>query len=195
MTTRALYFLSALTCQAAPVVLTMTPSSVAVTPGDSVTVEFAISGLDRPPAVGSFDLLLGYDNSLLSFATSHFGLFLGNPALGEALTSTLFPGSGTVSLAEISLLSPGDLNALQPAGFVLASATFTAVSTGTARFVYLGGPVDDAFGDQIAGTKTPEPATFASVAAGLLLAILACRARSLPSGSRRMRPVSTPPCG
>lgn len=150
---------------AAPVLVDLSPSSLTVMPGDLVTVDLVISGLDRPPSAGAFDLDVAFDPSLLAPTAVAFGLVLGDPAAGEALTDFQFQ-PGIVNMAEVSLLAPVELDALQPESFTLASMSFTAVATGTTSLFYLRGIVDDAFGEKL--VEIPEPATLILVGSALI---------------------------
>jgi hypothetical protein len=79
----------------------------------------------------------------------------------EALTDFTFM-SGAVEFAEVSLLSPAQLDALQPANFSLATITFTALASGTSSLSFLEATVDDAFGNKI-----PEPGTLVLLCIGV----------------------------
>lgn len=169
------------------VIVTFTPSPQAVTAMSMISVNAAISGLGAgsPPSVGSFDIFLGYDASLLTPTGVVFGNLLGIPDV-EALTDVRF-FTGIVEFTEVSLLANANLDALQPSGFTLATVNFNALRNGSAAFQYLGGPVDDANGNLIFGTKTiPEPATFMISALGLVLVASGHRYRSR-SGARNAK--------
>ncbi len=135
--------------------LTLSPSSTTVIAGDLVNVEAVIAGLNTggPPSVGAFDLNVGIDSALLSPDSVTFGPFLGS--VDETLTDFSFATPRVVNFAELSLLSPAELDALQPASFVLATLTFDAVAAGIASFTFVGDlRVDDAFGNKL---PIPEP--------------------------------------
>jgi hypothetical protein len=160
--------------------LQVSPLLVGVTNGDSVNVNLIVSGIGSPAAmeVGSFDIFVGFNPALVTPTGVTFGLFLGDPTLFEALTTSAFTAS-VAEAVEVSLLSNADLDALQTSSsFTLATLSFTAIGSGTAAFTYLGGPVDDGNGVLIAGTKLeiPEP-SFALPIIVLLLAGAAWRFR------------------
>ena len=143
----------------------LVPSSVTVMAGDSLSVGVVISGLvaGGPPSVGAFDLTVSFNPAILSPTGVAFGLFLRNPGLLQALTGFNFL-SGLVEFAEVSLLSPAALDALQPASFTLATLSFTALASGTTTLAFSQITVDDAFGNKLA---IPEPGTLLLLGSGL----------------------------
>jgi hypothetical protein len=151
----------------ADVVVYFDPYSQPVITGQQVNVDVVISGLGNfmPPSAGSFDLTAAFDPTLLLPTTVTFGPFLGDPNLGQALTGYQFSAS-EVEFAEVSLLTPEQLDALQPGMFTLATLSFTALRDGTASFSLVDGVVDDPFGHKL--FIVPEPGTVALLASGLL---------------------------
>jgi hypothetical protein len=130
--------------------LDFVPASQTVGTGP-LSVDVAVSGLGAgiPPSVGAFDLDVSFDPLVLAPISVTFGSFLGDVTLGEALTSfTLSPG--VVDLAEVSLLLPVELDALQPASFTLATLAFNTLSTGTSPLTFSQALVDDAFAVRVA---------------------------------------------
>ena len=158
------------------VALHLMPASQLVSAGQSVFTDVRITGLGTPPSVGAFDLAVSYDAGLLSFAAVSFSPLLGDVSLSEALTGfSLSPG--IVEFAEVSLLTPAQLDALQSPNFMLTTLSFQALESGTATFSFASGVVDDAFGDKL--TEIPEPRTLhflGSALAGWL--VLAGRRRA-----------------
>src|SRR6202022_4282685 len=137
--------------------LSLVPSPATVTTGNTINVDVIISGLGHPPSVGAFDLNVGFNPSILIPTAVTFGTFLGDPNLFEALTDFDFGTPGIVEFAEVSLLSPSELDALQQSSFSLAALSFSAIGNGTSPFMFLGNRrVDDAFGNKL---PIPEPAT------------------------------------
>ena len=134
-------------------------------PPGQVVVDIVISGLGSgvPPSVGTFDLDVSFDPSILSPTNVTFGPFLGDPDLAEALTNSNFL-PGVVDFAELSLLSPSELDVLQPGAFSLATLAFDTLGPGSSPFVFTQIIVDDAFGNKL---PIPEPATGLLLAAGL----------------------------
>jgi hypothetical protein len=148
------------------ILLSLVPSSATVTTGNTVDVDVIISGLGNPPSVGTFDLDIGFNTAILAPTAVTFGAFLGDPALFEALTAFDFGTPGRVEFAEVSLLSPSELDALQQSSFSLATLSFSAIANGTSPFFFAGNQiVDDAFGNKL---PIPEPATVLLLAAGLI---------------------------
>jgi len=123
---------------------------------------------------------IGFLSAVLQPLSVSFGAFLGEAPLGEALTSFVF-SPGLANLAEVSLLSPEALMALQPASFLVATLSFAVTGMGTSSLTFPRIVVDDAFGDKITTsssegfiTGVPEPASIAMVAAALA-AVLSAR--------------------
>ena len=105
------------------------------------------------PSLGSWDLDLTFDASLMSLDSVSFGGFLGGPA--DSLQDALENGSGSWDLAEISLLSPDELDALQPASFVLATLDFSALAEGTSSVALSGGVAGDGPGIRSSSSSAP----------------------------------------
>src|SRR5260370_21240663 len=135
--------------------LQISSSSVTVTHGNPVTLSLLIHGIGPPPAteVGSFDILVGFNQALVMPAEVTFGSFLGDPNAFEALTLSMFTAKD-VEAVEVSLLTNNQLDALQTtSGFSLANISFNALGSGGANFTYNGAPVDTGNGHSIAATK------------------------------------------
>jgi hypothetical protein len=145
------------------------PFSQQVMTGQQVNVDMVVTGLGNfaPPSVGSFDLTAAFDLTLLLPTTVTFGPFLGDPNLGQAITAFQFSAS-EVEFTEISLLTPQQLDALQPGQFTLATLSFTALRDGTATFSLVDGVVDDPFGHKL--FAVPEPGSLLMLWSGVLTA-------------------------
>jgi PEP-CTERM motif len=141
------------------VFLDLVPSSPTVVAGQSLNVNIIISDLfaGGPPSVGAFDLDVSFDTASLSPTGVTFGLFLGVPGLETLTDFNFFPG--VVDLAEVSLLSSAELDALQPSNFSLATLSFNALASGTTTLEFSEIIVDDAFGNLLLGKKIPEPSS------------------------------------
>jgi hypothetical protein len=170
------------------------PSSATATVGASLGIDVVISGLGAGvlPSVSAFDLTVEFDSSVLSATGVTFGALLGDPSTLEAITaSTISPGS--VNFAEVSLLLPSALDALQPASFSLASLTLQAVGPGTSTLGFVPGTVpgvpgldiSDAFGDLLSLTASdgavdvavPEPTAVLLILRGTALVPVMARRR------------------
>jgi hypothetical protein len=146
------------------------PSSFTVTSGQALSTDVFVSGLgaSSPPSVGSFDVTVIFDPTLLTATGLTFGPFLGSVGSGEVLvSSTTVPGK--ISVAAVSLLTPAELDALQPASFSLASLSFVASASGSTALNISSKIVGDAFGDDLV---VPEPRTFLLLSVGLGAALL-----------------------
>ena len=152
---------------ASPISVSFISNSQNVTAGQTVNVDVGIFGLGNfaPPTVGSFDLTAGFDPNLLLPTDVAFGPFLGDPSLFEAITAFQF-SAAEVEFTEISLLSPVQLDAMQPGNFVLATLSFTALTSGTAQFQFTSGVVDDPYGQKL--FVVPEPGSLSLLVSGLL---------------------------
>lgn len=124
-----------LAASAGAVTVELVPSAPTVVAGTPFTVDVVISDLGdfAAPSVGSFDIELIYDPAVALATGVVFGPLLGDPMGGEALTGTaLVPGSAMTF--EVSLLTPAQLVALQPASFVLFTVSFDSLVPGTTTF-------------------------------------------------------------
>ncbi len=114
------------------VVLSLESSRFTVNPGDSVTLDLTVSGLGNltAPSLGAFDIDIGYDPAKLSFTGYTLGNWLGNVSQSEALDASKGDSTppGVINLAEVSLLTANELDALQPDSFVLATLDFTVTA-------------------------------------------------------------------
>ena len=151
--------------------ISFAPDSSTVGLGELLDIDVVISGLGAggPDSVGGFDLSVGFNPGILSAIGVTFGPYLGDPLFFEAITeSLLLPGS--VDFAEVSLLLPFELDALQPASFTLATLSFQAVGNGATALSLVSIAVTDAFGDPLpitTGIMVGEPATLLLLGSGL----------------------------
>jgi hypothetical protein len=174
--------------QAAALFLSLDPSAQNASPGDPVSLDLVVSGLGdfAPDSLGAFDVDIGYDPAALVFTGYTLGSLLGDPFLFEALDLSLGDLGVVINLAEVSLLSDSELDALQPASFVLATLDFTVLtlSPGSSTLVTIDNvyAIGDAFGQPLPvdGTNDavisnpsgniPEPSILALMSLGLGLA-------------------------
>lgn len=191
--------LSALSGLGAAIEFVPTPARSVV--GGSLSIDVVISGLGAgvPPSVSAFDLTVEFDDNILNATGVAFGALLGDPTTLEAITSfAISPGS--LNFAEVSLLPPSALDALQPANFLLATLTFQAVGPGmsTLRFVpgtvpgVPGLDISDAFGslldttasDGVVDVTVPEPTAVVLIPAGIAIMSVMARRRERARPSR-----------
>ena len=161
--------------QALAVTVSLDPVSQTIVPGGTAMVDLNISGLGdfTAPSLGAFDLDVTFDNSIVSFTDVTFGTFLGDPGLGEAIALVDFSTGG---LLELSLLSSITLDAIQPAGFTLATLEYTGIGVGTSPLNLENVILSNALGFVIPNptlvnasvTVLPVPGTFLLMATGLL---------------------------
>lgn len=115
--------------EASAATVSVLPATTTVTPGGSVSIDLFIDGLGdtSAPALGDFDIDITFDAGALTLTGYTLGGALGDPGTGEALDVSFGEYLvGTLNIAEVSLLTPGELEGSQPAGFVLATIEFTA---------------------------------------------------------------------
>lgn len=168
----AAVLLGCLALNAQAVVLSLSPSTQNVSPGDAVSVDLSISGLGTgaSPSLGTFDVTVGFDTSVLSFVDAVFTDSLGSLAFFEAFAffdDTV--GPGLVELVNTSLLEADSatcilcfgpyLNDIQGSSFVLATLNFTAIAPGTSP-LSLSGVL---LGDENAQALVPDDVTGAAV--------------------------------
>lgn len=176
----------------AEVVLSVDPTSQTVALGTQVNFDLDISGLGSGTALGTYDLNLNFDPTLLSYDNIVFGDQVDISGLGDIQFVT--PGSGAIDVFELSLDSAGDLDSLQASAFTLATLTFDTLAAGTDSPVTLStNALGDAFGNSIIAdlenasvsitslSDTPEPGTLGLLCAGLLALMV------VPGIQRRIR--------
>jgi hypothetical protein len=158
--------------------LSLQPDTSVASNGDTVSFQLLVSGLGDfgPDSLGAFDLSVSYDAAVLSFADYSLGHFLGDLAGFTALDVSGGDSGGAVNLAEISLLLPANLDALQPDTFLLASLSFDVLNLGpgatTSLDIVDGALLSDAAGTALA-VSIDRPATIGAIPLpGTLLLIL-----------------------
>jgi hypothetical protein len=142
-----------------PIILSIAPATETVSEGSIVSIAIDISGLrtDAAPALGAFDLEIGYDSSVLTDPTVTFG----DPILGDQLALTVGSihctglnascglSSMPIEIFELSLGSPATLESSQAGAFTLATITFDAISAGSSPINLENVTLADPFGDDL----------------------------------------------
>jgi len=178
-----LVFCNATASQA--VTIGFNPISQDVSVGNSVDVELVISGfgVDSAPSLGTFDLDISFDSTILAFNNATFG----DPILGDQLdiwslglnplgASVTTPG--VLDIWEVSLDFWLDLEDYQADTFTLATLTFDTLSLGISPLNISVDTLGDAWGDPLAAAlgsgnitvtaaPVPEPATLLLLGSGL----------------------------
>lgn len=175
-------------------IVSFQPGSQTVDLFDQATVDLVISGLGdfSPDSLGTFDVDIGFDASILQLDTVTFGTQLDITMLGSIQGVGIDNTAGIVDIFELSLDFYGELDILQPGEFVLASLTFDTIGVGTSGLNLLNHPVTGdpligpVFGDSLGfpldvdltdgsitvvrdGTQPiPEPGTIFLLGSGLL---------------------------
>lgn len=113
--------------------LSLVPGAVTTTPGGTFSINLVVTGLGDggAPSLGAFDLDIGFNPADLSLVGVTLQAQLGDVGLGEALDvsfGTLAPG--WLNIAEVSLLSVGELDSLQGDTVILAALEFAASGLG-----------------------------------------------------------------
>lgn len=193
-------FLAAGTLCHASVILSVDPSSQTVPLGTPASFNVDISGLGNGTALGTYDINLGFDPTLLSYASIVFGNQVDISGLGDIQSVT--PGTGTVEVFELSLDSATELNSLQASSFTLATLTFDTLATGSNSPVTLSvNALGDAYGNSIAATlqngsvtiagassSVPEPSTLMMMVCVAAMSLFGFAAKAAPAWRRRSAP-------
>ena len=158
------------TANATPI-LVVTPSETETTVGSQVTVDVSITNL-LGELVGDYDLLLEFDDAILSYVDILFGTYLDGPLFSF---QDVFPSPGSVEAYEISF----DLlwNQDGYTNFSFFTLTFDVIGAGTTGLDLSVFAMGDFFGDplypeiqnsSLTATAVPEPGTLTLLALGLL---------------------------
>lgn len=174
-----------------PITVSVAPSSQAISLGSPADLAIEIAGLADPPSLGTFDLNLGFDPTILSFNSVNFGdAILGDqldPTGGGNTITFVSSGTGTVELFDLSLDASTVLNTLQPSSFVLATLMFDTIGTGSSPLNLSVNALGDADGNSLQAilqngtldvtnaSAVPEPTTLPILSSFVLLVLLVPR--------------------
>jgi len=165
----ALVVAAALSAPAAhAVTIGITPDDVTASIGDPVIVDVNVDGLGdfAPDSLGALSLDLTYDDTVLDLVSVAFTNLLGDWFLFESLGETI-DAPGSLGLFLVSFLTPGELDALQPAAFTLATVEFQAIGDGPANLGVGNAVLVDGFGEELGTEPVPEPSTYLTFGLGL----------------------------
>jgi hypothetical protein len=145
-----LLFALVLAVRSEAVSIGLSPSPVATSVGGAFTVDLVVAGLGAGvhPALGSYDLDVAFDASLLSLDGVSFGDLLRDGSVLDSLQDAFEVVAGSWNVSELSFLSPSELLGQQPTSFTLATLSFSALAPGTTS-VTLSGIAGDEEGDEI----------------------------------------------
>lgn len=181
----------ALNTQAA--LIQLIPSSTNLTLGDAVQVDVRISDLGAANSLGTYDLDINYDASLLGLTNIHWG----DNLLGNQLDLMGFGSwqessettAGTRNLFELSFDDAAWLNSHQASEFTLFSLVFTALAQGGTTISAQLNALGDAWGNTLpavavngvglsidTATPLPEPSSLLLLLG--LLAVIGLRSRA-----------------
>lgn len=186
-----LVFCNATVSQA--VTLSFDPGFQEVLVGDPANVDVVISGLGDgiAPSLGTFDLFISFDPSILAFNSATFG----DPVLGDQLDiwglggnpmDAFLTSPSILNIFEDSLDFYWDLQDYQADSFTLSTLTFDTLAVGTSSLVIIDPDSDnredypvisllgDEWGDPLTFERgsgsidvVPEPATLFLLGSGL----------------------------
>lgn len=174
---------------ASAAVLVVTPDTAGLNPGQQVSLEVRLSGLDPGQGLGAYELFVDFDPTLLAYRS-----FASSDALGASTGLELQENAGHLSAFEVSLESIDALIALQPASFGLFTLVFEAIAPGAGLVGFGSASLYDAAGAAISGvtlgaasirvspaSSVPEPGTLALAAMLVAVAVLRRRWRVIIS--------------
>jgi hypothetical protein len=161
---------------AAAVTIGFDADSITASTGESFEIQLVVGGLAAGESLGSYVVDVGWDESHLAFGRVEFGELLGGAE--RTFRDAALPTSASLSVAELSLLSPAELDALQPGAFAIATLHFDVIGAGTSEITILTAFLDDAGGsaleiDSVGSARVqppiPEPGAVLLFALGALL--------------------------
>lgn len=126
------------------------PSNPVIAIGEEVKIDLRISdlGVGDAPSLGTFDLEVGFDETILDFKNVVFGNQLDVWGFGS-WNDFLVTSPGTVNLYELSLDAAIDLDLLQADSFILASLHFNGLAEGISPLELSSGIWGDSWGEAL----------------------------------------------
>lgn len=172
-----LFLIFGLTSETYALSVVSTKDKANVVTGDNLVVDVSVIGsvAGGPPSIGAFDIDVQYNPAFLRLERIEFGIDLGFLPF-EALTNIqLFELDGILDIAEVSLLSPAELDVLQPADFSIVWIEFIAIQNSEPTIKLPQVLLVDAFGNDL--VNIPEPSTLLLIGSALV-AIIGIRRKS-----------------
>lgn len=182
-----------ITAPASGASLALVPDHTTIAPGAVLEYELLVSDLG-PEIVSAFDLAVVYDPSVLTALGASFGGLLGDVDLGRALVSVDLGTPGSIAVSELSLLSDGQLQDLQPSSFAIATLTLEAAGPGTTSIDLVPSDVTGLDGqllepglESASAVVVPETRRLALLGAVLVVSAARSRIRTVVPRMRRVR--------
>jgi hypothetical protein len=119
------------------ITLDFTPRIQTTELGDIAEVDLVVSGLsdNTSPALGSFDITVGFNESVLDFNNVSFSDKLNPSSLDFGIAESTFTPPNSLQLVEVSGELPEDLVESQPGSFTLATIALDAIGVGTSDLI------------------------------------------------------------
>lgn len=114
--------------------------------GSTINIDLFIwdFGDHTSPSLSVFDIDVSYNTMVLSFIDYKLSSHLGDISSCEALDLSYGEQQhGTINLANLSLLSPDELNSFQPSEFAFATLTFKAIAPGSSKLNFTNASLGD----------------------------------------------------
>jgi len=171
---------------ASALTLRAVPGSADLRPGDAVSLELRLEGLEAgtSPSLGGFALGLVFDPAVLASGPVSFGSGLGG---ADERSTAVGRSSGRLDLDAVSLLAPSALDALQGGSVLLARVELEALAPGLGALGLDGVELTDAFGLPLPAPTLEAPALRVPEPGPALLVLLALLPAALLAAATRRR--------